>query len=234
MTYKIIITDDSPEDIIAAQEMAEEWAKERGITIEISSFSSGEEFLFHFEDDRSCDVIILDIEMSGIDGVSIARKIRAINKNISIVFVTGYSDYIAEGYEVAALHYLMKPINRAKFFRTLDRALEQSLRNMQYLTLETHDSVERVSFPDIRWLEVRQNYVTVHADADYTVKKTLGEFEKMLSSDNSFCRVGRSYIVNLRYIARVTRTEICLLDSTVIPLPRGMYDMLNKEIIKRL
>ena len=76
--------------------------------------------------------------------------------------------------------------------------------------------------------------MTVYADKEYTVKQTLGEFEKQLTPDDSFFRVGRSYIVNLRFIRQVTKKEIFLLDSTVIPLPRGMYEPLNREIIKRL
>ena len=74
--------------------------------------------------------------------------------------------------------------------------------------------------------------MTVHGKQDYTVKKTLGEFETEL--DERFFRVGRGCIVNLTFIQRVTRTEITLSDGTILPLPRGMYEPLNRAIISRM
>ena len=234
MTYQIILTDDCAADTSLLRSLVSQWASERRITAEILSYPSAEDFLFHWSDNGTCDLLFLDIEMPGIDGVSLAKTIRQTNKNVNIVFVTGYSDYISEGYEVSALHYLMKPLDRDKLFRTLDRAYENSLRYMQYLTLRLTDTTVRVPFGEIRYLEVRQNYVTIYADGEYTVKQPLGEFEKQLSPDDSFFRVGRSYIVNLRCIRQVTKKEIFLLDGTEIPLPRGMYEPLNREIIRRL
>ena len=136
MTYQIIIIDDRSADILHLRTLTGQWAAMRQITPEIISYSSAEEFLFHCGDHVTCDLILLDIEMPGIDGVTLAKTIRRTNKNVNIVFITGYSDYISEGYEVSALHYLVKPVDREKFIRTLDRAYENALRYMQYLTLK--------------------------------------------------------------------------------------------------
>ena len=87
----------------------------------------------------------------------------------------------------------------------------------------------RIPLCEIRYLEVRQNYVTVHGKKDYTMKRPLRDFEKEL--DTSFHRVGRSIIVNLSFIRRVTKTEIHLLEGTVLSLPRGAYVPLNRAII---
>ena len=73
------------------------------------------------------------------------------------------------------------------------------------------------------------NYVTIHALSDTTVKMTLGELEKQL--DERFYRVGRSAIINLTQISRITKSEIKLVDGTAIPLPRGAYDGINRAII---
>lgn len=75
-----------------------------------------ESFLFRYDEYKAFDILLFDVEMSGMDGVSAARKVRRENAAVQIVFITGYSDYIAEGYDVAALHYLMKPLNKEKFF----------------------------------------------------------------------------------------------------------------------
>ena len=130
---------------------------------------------------------------------------------------------------MAALHYLLKPVNREKFFSVLDRAVEKHKQNERCLNLELSGEMVRIPLYEIRYLEVCHNYVTIHAGEDYTVKRTLGEFEKEL--DQRFCRVGRALIVNLKFIRRVTRTEVFLADGTSLPLPRGAYEPLNRAII---
>ena len=170
--------------------------------------------------------------MGAMDGVTMAKRLRQDNDTVQIVFITGYSDYISEGYEVAALHYLMKPIKEDKLFSVLDRAVEKLFRNEKVLNFEIGSEMIRVPIYQIRYAEVMGNYVTVHASTDITVKMTLGELEKEL--DDRFFRVSRSVVVNLTQIGRVTKAEIKLNDGTVIPIPRGAYDAAEDwEAIKR-
>lgn len=116
MKYSIAICDDSKTDAALVQSFLLEWAKQRGTEVEIEVFPSAESFLFRYDEYKAFDILLFDVEMSGMDGVSAARKVRRENAAVQIVFITGYSDYIAEGYDVAALHYLMKPLNKEKFF----------------------------------------------------------------------------------------------------------------------
>ena len=81
--------------------------------------------MFRYAEDKRWDILLLDIEMPGMDGVTMARRIRKENETVQIVFITGYSEYISEGYEVAALHYLMKPVDKDKLFATLDPTTRQ-------------------------------------------------------------------------------------------------------------
>lgn len=232
MEFKIIICDDSAEDAAFLTELTSAWGKHGGHTLQLSTVNSAEAFLFRYEDDKTCDILLLDVEMPGKSGVELAKELRKTNDTIQIVFVTGYSDYIAEGYEVSALHYLMKPVNKEKFFSVLDRAVSKLKSRDKSLLLETSGETIRVPLHDIRYIDVRQNYVTVHAQEDYTVKKTLGAMEKEL--DNRFFRAGRSLILNLGCIRRVSKTDVYLEDGTVLQLPRGVYDALNRAIIERL
>ena len=148
---------------------------------------------------------------------------------MQIIFITGYSDYISEGYEVAALHYLMKPVREEKLWSVLGRAAEKLAKNEMVLKLEAGGEMVRVPIYQIRYADVCGNYVTVHALTEVTVKMPLGELEKQL--DERFYRVGRSALVNLTQISRVTRTEIRLSDGTALPLPRGAYEGINRAII---
>lgn len=229
MLCRVAICDDNPTDLNYVQTMLKSWADNRQVDLLVEQFPSAEAFLFRYEEEKAFDILLLDIEMGKMDGVTMAKKIRAGNETVQIVFITGYSDYIAEGYEVEALHYLMKPVKQDKLFGVLDRAAEKLKQNERCLNLELSGEMIRIAFYEIRYLQVHQNYVTVYAKQEYTVKRTLGEFEKEL--DNRFCRVGRAIILNLKYIQRVTKTEVYLSDGTILPLPRGAYEPLNRAII---
>ena len=230
MVYRVAIVDDSETDAQFVRDLLIDWSENRQLGIQAQIFSSAESFLFRYAEDKDWDILLLDIEMGSMDGVTMAKRVRRDNEAVQIVFITGYSDYISEGYEVAALHYLMKPVSREKLLTVLDRAIEKCRQQERCLILESAGELVRIPFYDIRYLDVRQNYVTVHAKDDHTVKRTLGDFEKEL--DSRFCRVGRSMIVNLSFIQRVTKTEVRLSDGTVLPLPRGAYEPLNRAIIQ--
>lgn len=231
MVYQFAICDDNETDSGYIANLVSEWAKETGHAVHTETFASAEAFLFRYEDMKAYDVLLLDIEMHRMSGVELAKKLRAENDAVQIVFITGYSDYISEGYEVSALHYLMKPVEQKKLFETLNRAIEKLKKNEKALLLDISGEVIRLFQYEIRYIEVQQNYVTYHAKQDYTVKQTLSSVEKEL--DERFFRIGRSYIVNLSYIRRVTKTDVVLTEEIRIPLPRGMYEPLNRAIIER-
>ena len=230
MHCKIAVCDDFEEDRQFISSIVTSWAKTFEHTVQINTFPNAESFLFHYAEQSDYDIMLLDIEMGDMDGVSLAKQIRKDNDSVQIVFITGYSDYISQGYEVAALHYLMKPLNEEKFFTVLDRAAQKLIKNEKVLNFEVNGEMVRVPLYRIKYAEVYRNYVTIHAKTDVTVKMTLSELEEKL--DKQFYRVGRSAIVNLGFISRVTKKEIILSDSASIPLPRGAYEGINSAIIK--
>lgn len=234
MSYRIAITDDNPADIKYIHSVLERWADARSLSVHIDSYPSAEAFLFQYEENPACDIILLDIEMPGMDGVTMAKRLREKNSTAVIVFITGYSDYIAEGYDVSALHYLMKPVDPDRFMEVLDRAVERLRREERLLTVKTADEIVRLPMGSVLFLEAARNYVTIHAEGrgDFVVRHKLGDFESKL--DERFLRVGRSYIVNLTKLYRITRSEVLFPDGAVLPLPRGAYDTLNRAIIDRL
>lgn len=229
MTYKAAVCDDSAADRKYLSDLVRQWARSAGHTVTIAEFPSAESFLFHYAEEKDYDILLLDMEMGNMDGITMARRLRRENDTVQIVFITGYSDYIAEGYEVDALHYLMKPTGRDKLFSVLDRAAEKLKKNEKVLTLETGGETIRIPVYQIRYADVQGNYVTIHASVDVTVKMTLRELASEL--DDRFYRAGRSLIINLTRISRVTKTEIRLSDGTALPLPRGAYEGVNRAII---
>ena len=230
--YKIAICDDTEIDRNYIKDIVSDWAGRNGIKVDIHLFASAEQFLFEYEDSKDYQILLLDIEMGKMDGVTLAKELRKTNDSAQIVFITGYSDYIAEGYEVSALHYLMKPVKEEKLFEVLDRAANKLGKDEKSLMLESSGETNLVPIYRIRFIDVRGNYTTVHADKEYTVKKTLSDMEKEL--DERFFRVGRSCIVNLTYISKVTKTDIFFNTGESVPLPRGSYEKVNRAIIQNM
>lgn len=232
MGYRLAVCDDEQSYSDYVADLAGRWAELAGTQVEVERFPSAEAFLFRYEERKDFDVLLLDIEMTGMDGVELAKRVRQESEDVQIVFITGYTDYIAEGYEVSALHYLTKPVNEEKLFQVLTKAVGRLARNERALTLELPGETVRIVLSRVRYMDVLHNYVTVHADRDYAVKRPLGELEKEL--DGRFFRVGRSCVLNLAYVQRVTRAEVELTSGERIALPRGQYEKLNRAIVQRM
>jgi len=227
---KIVICDDESNQISRLSALLEEWLLSRSLTAKVECYNSAESFLFAYEDDKAVDLLLLDIQMGKIDGVSLAKTIRQSDKAVQIIFISAYTEYILDGYDVEALHYLLKPVSQDKLFNILDKAAEKLSYNERAIFVSHNGENVRISLYEISYLEVLHNYVTIHAAEDYTVKKPLKELEAELGEE--FFRVGRSYIVNLQRIRKTTKTEVHMSCGSVVPLSRGLYVPLNKAIIK--
>ena len=229
MTYKIAICDDIKTEADLAADLTRRWAQSAGAQITLETFPSAESFLFKYAENKDYDILLLDIEMADMDGVTMAKRIRRTNETVQIIFITGYSDYISEGYEVAALHYLLKPVNPDKFFEVMSRAADKLSKNERTVLIEQSGETLRIPLYEISHITADRNYITVHAKQDYTIKKPLADFEKLL--DDRFFRVGRSAVINLSYVVRITKTDAYLSNGSAVPIPKTAYDPLNRAII---
>lgn len=225
----ITICDDSAVYRQYLMGLLHEWGSIHGQTCRISEFSSAEAFLFAWEDHQDVDIFLLDIEMPGMNGVELARQIRQRNAQAQIVFITGYSEYMAIGYDVEALHYLVKPIESEKLYAVLDRAVARLQRQEPTFLIDQHGVLTRVPVSKIRFIEVNRNYVTIYVDTAYEIRRSMKEIETLL--DKRFLRIGRSCIVNLTYVMQVSKTDLTLIDGTKLYLPRGSYNSVNRAII---
>ncbi len=231
MFLNIAICDDDSAVSEYLEHEVSAWADRAGNAWKISSFPSAEAFLFDYSENKAVDVLLLDIEMPGMNGMELARHLRDAKAALQIIFITGYSDYISEGYDVSALHYLMKPVSRDKLWSVLDRAAALLERSEKKIILEGSGTSSLVPISEIRYIEVIGNYVTVYADRQYTVKATLASIESQL--DEAFFRAGRSYIINLDRVRRAAKKEVTLTTGELVPLARGVYEKLMNAIINR-
>jgi len=257
--YRIAVCDDEQADAEYVANFIKKWASDRAVLVHVEMFPSAEAFWFQYEEDRNFDILFLDIEMNavsmgvasgtdvaastdaaadtdaevgghGMNGIELATKIRERDHAVQIVFVTGYMDYIAEGYDVEALHYLLKPVTQERLGSVLDRAVQRVKEREKELCLQTTEGMVRIPTGSIHYLEVQRNYVTIYAEEPYIVKRTLGELEKEL--DKRFFRTGRSFIVNLLFVKKITKSQVYLKDGTQVPLSRGLYEKINRAVIQ--
>lgn len=228
--YRFAVCDDNSEDISYVTALLEKWSRAVDIPVQIKGFPSAEAFLFAWEEEKRFDVLILDVEMGGMSGVELAKKLRLLGASMQLIFLTGYMEYIAEGYDVEALNYLLKPVTEERLGDVLNRAVERLKTRENVLILSLPDGMVTVPQHEIKYLEVMRNYVTIHAGEDISIKRTLNELESKL--DECFFRIHRSYIVNLRFVRKVAKTEVTLKDGSVLPLSRKMYDGLNRAMIE--
>lgn len=202
----------------------------RGATATVSLFSSAEAFLFDYDADPNVDILLLDVEMGEMNGVSLAKELRRRGATMPIVFITGYPDYMAEGYDVSALHYLLKPVRRDKLFEVLDKALETLRTQPRFLLLPDGKEIVRVCERDILYVEAQGHYLHLYTTSQ-TLKLRMTVSEFMKHGAGAFFKCSRSFAVGLRYVHRITRTTVYLENGTQIPLGKGLYDTMNQALI---
>ncbi|MCD8326248.1 MAG: LytTR family DNA-binding domain-containing protein [Lachnospiraceae bacterium] len=233
---KIGICDDEKSTREYLEKISKEWGPERGVPVETVCFADAERFLFAWEECRDFDVLLLDIEMGRMNGMELAGRIRESDEDAAIIFITGYDEYIGQGYEVAALHYLMKPVAKERLWQVLDRAYAGLRRKGIREVFEAADlpGMVTITLEDIWYVEAFAHDCAVYLkNRDYRVRRSIGEMEKLFSEKGlSFVRTHRSYLVNLKYVSSVWKEDVMLDDGRRVPLSRRMRQQVNEEFVR--
>lgn len=166
------------------------------------------------------DVLFLDIEMRGMDGMETARQIREFDQNLILIFVTGYADYVFDGYQADALGYLMKPVAPEQLAGVLERVrqkLEQ--RAPELYVLRNADGIYRLPKREIRYVYSDRRIVTVvTAQREYPFYARLDDVAQDLGAD--FVRIHQRYLVNARAVSAVEGGEVAV-GETRLPVSRS-------------
>lgn len=230
MKYKIAICDDEQDQIEYITSIAASWSAHEGHHCETRAFASAEAFLFEYEADKAYDILLLDVEMKNINGIELAKRIRKDSSRAEIIFITSHFEFIGEGYEVDALHYLIKPISADKLMQVLTRAAEKLSIEPPSVVISCEGKTVKLYESDILYVEALLHYIVIHTkDKEYKIKENISVFENKLSDD--FYHIHRSYLVSLKHITRISRTSVNI-GSTELPLSRGKYDDINRAFIE--
>ena len=230
MNYNIAICDDDREQLKNLEVVVENWAVESGHSCRIRTFTSAEEFLFEYEEDKAYDILLLDVEMNNISGIELAKRIRKDNNRAEIIFITSHFEFVGEGYEVDALHYLIKPVAEDKLQQVLGKAVERLAVEPPWVVINCDGQTIKLYEYEILYIEAFLHYISIRTiSGEYKIKENLSSFEKRLSTD--FYRVHRSYLVSLKQITRISRTAVWV-GKEELPLARGKYDDINRAFIE--
>ncbi len=230
MQPRIAICDDEDAQRACLGSLVRAWAAARDAQIRIEEYASAESLLFAGEDDGVADILLLDIQMGGMDGVQLARRVRAADRDAQIVFITGFADYVAMGYDVEALHYLMKPVAEDKLREVLDRAMQRLGREQETLLVQAQDATVRIPLREILYVEAFSHYVSIRtAGGEVQARANISAMEKDLGA--GFVRCHRSYVVGLRHISRIAKDEVQLDGGQSVPLSRRLYAQVNLAFI---
>ena len=233
MKLKIAICDDAQDQIEYVSGVVSAWAGKNRHVVEVKRYSSAKAFLFDYSAEKDFDILLLDIEMPEMSGVALAKAVRRENATVQIVFITGYYEYFSDGFDVSALHYLIKPVDAEKLFPVLDRAVNNLQYRQRAVLVTSPDGDVKVSLADICYVESENVHVAVHTVSGvYRSRIALAKFAEQL--DETFIKVHRSYIVGLKYIKKISRNDITMLNGDVLPISRGMYDAIHAALIKYL
>lgn len=230
---KIAIVDDEINEQEILIKYIREWADAKQELVEIACFDSSESFLFYWEDDKAFSLLILDIEMGGINGLDLAKKIRVEDKQLPVMFVTGYDEYMQYGYDVSALHYLIKPVHKERLFMVLDKLALSKTEEIKALVLCGEDGVRRIQIRNILYVEADGHGSIMHTvDEVISLKESFGEIEKQVIATGEIIKCHRAYLVNLRFISAIQNSDIILDNSERLPVSRNQMKKVQQEFLK--
>ncbi len=216
-----IVEDEQP----FADQLAEyiaRFSQEYQTEIQCQHFKSSVSFFSSYQ--PIWDLLLLDIEMPNMNGLMLAHKVREIDQNVLLIFITKVAKYAMAGYEVAALDYVLKPVNYYAFFMKLRRVLSLlETRQKNHLIIQGNGFVRKIPVETIRYIDVLGHTISYHTPQGIissTGAKSIRKLESELLPDG-FCKCNQCYLVNLRYVQSVEKDTVVLTDGECLNISRN-------------
>lgn len=229
MEIRAAVAEDSEECQQWLLECMQRYSSERDVTWQTRQYTDGAELTFSYE--GNCDVLFLDIEMPVLNGLETARRIRKMDRNVIIVFVTNMANYAVQGYEVDALDFITKPFSYEAFRFRMDRIVKRvrEEKSSAEIILHNVDGCCRIRICDLQYVEVNGHILTYHTDiGTFSQRGTMKQAEAQLSP-YGFFRCSQSCLVSLRHIRSIVK-DCVIVRETVLPLSRNFKQKLIRAL----
>lgn len=226
--FHVAIVEDDTAFIREFREYFDRYAKETGEAFAISEFHDGDEILEKFT--AEYDLILMDINMPLLDGMSAAEQIRKTDSSVRIVFVTNMPQYAIRGYKVGALDYLLKPVNYFSFADTIRRALESAVsEKKRYIVIQIKGGKQKLDISHILYAEALDHDLIFHMkNGDIHGKGTIRQLEEELAEE-SFFSCTKGVLINLAHVDAVVGNSV-FIEGAKVPVSR----LRKKDLIDRL
>lgn len=225
----IAICDDEKSFVNDLRRQLEQYGKERGEEIRIMVCYDGSELIEKY--DASLDLIFLDIQMDRVNGLKAAERIRQIDREVGIIFLTTLTRYGLEGYKYQAVNYIIKPMKYARLKAEMDRwMMRRPQKESPSLVIANDTGKYRIRLKELKFVETFNRNLLIHTEGENILcYQSMKEMERELSG-REFVRCHTSYIVNLSYVKGVKKLEIELTEGEKIPVSQPR----RKEFMEKL
>jgi len=229
----IAICDDSQENLSLLEDVVE-GLKVRDTSVDC--FENGESLLNYLSKNAEVlyQIYLLDIEMPGMNGLELAKRIRDIDKRAIIIFVTAYSDYVFNSFEVQPFRFINKPIERDKLEKAIQAAINYIYTSKKYIFFSVDKAKIQLCCENIMYFEGDKRKVNVYTiDETYSFYSKMSDIEKMVD-DSWFVRIHVSYMVNMDYVKAIYVDEIILNNGIHLPISKKYHKSVKLEHMRYL
>lgn len=227
---RIAICDDEKKISELIEEKIRHYYFSNNIDCTIEKFESGEELLQH--DLLSIDVLFLDVDMPGINGLETARRIREQDKDMLIIFLTAYSEFVFESFKVDAFRYLVKPVQNQELTETLEAIYQKLSTPEEYLNFQFQNETFSIKYSDIIYIEGMRDKIWIYcSDGIYRWRGTIKNLNEKLN-EKGFFQVHRSYIINMNKIQKYSSQTVLMEGGHKVPISKYRMNEFKEEYIK--
>ncbi len=216
---RVAIVDDDIQIQKRLKQYIEEYEKDIAEKFNITVFSDASQIVENYR--TVYDIIFMDVQMEQMDGMTAAGKIREIDSDVIIIFVTNMADFAISGYKVDALSYVVKPVLYVDFVQQLNKAVKRiEFGRRSYLLVKSKSEILRLDIAKISYLESVEHKVVIHLeDEDLIIYSTLGKLEKQLQG-HCFARCNSGYLVSLRHVGGIDKDTV-VVGKDILSISRG-------------
>ncbi|MBR1813106.1 MAG: response regulator transcription factor [Lachnospiraceae bacterium] len=216
---RIAIVEDEDSYADTLKEYLHRFEKENGVDMTITRFADGEDITENYA--AGFDILLMDIQMRFMDGMTAAEIIRRVDDEVTIIFITNMKQYAIRGYEVRAFDYILKPIEYFSFSHKLGRALERMERkDIHYVMVPVGSGARKLNVDDVTYVESSGHQMVYHLrDGSEVVSRGVMNEREASLSGYGFFRMNKGFIVNMKYVEGVSK-GYCQIGGTELSISR--------------
>lgn len=231
MVFKIVLIEDSLHDQKAARSCFEEWSHSSQVPVLLLCYNSADDFFDHKEEWKDCHCIFLDIDLPSKNGIEIAKSLRTSGIMTDFVFLTAFREYVFDGYSVAAVDYLLKPLTLTTLGSCMQRILDRYQSG--FYTFRSGNEIIQIPYSDILYFSSAQHYTDIiTSDQIYHQRKTISAILSTLPEE--FIQIHRTVVINLHKVYSVAGFVVVMENDQQLPVSKSFSKHLNEEFMRHM